>query len=54
MDREQPAPNEGKKDTENKRSSKHQSAPPENSPMGKFNKAMRKILSVPKKNLKDK
>jgi len=28
--------------------------PNPDSPMGKFNKAMRKILSVPKKNLKDK
>jgi len=28
--------------------------PPKGSPMGKFHKAMKKIVSVPKKELKDK
>jgi hypothetical protein len=33
---------------------KHLSEPKPDSPMGRFNNAVRKILSVPKKNLKDK
>lgn len=52
MTKEQSAPNEDKKDTKNKRPSKRLSPPPDGSPMDKFNKAMRKILSVPKKNIK--
>jgi hypothetical protein len=44
---------EVKKSTSNK-PAKHLSASKPDSPMAKFNTAMRKILSVPKKNLKDK
>jgi hypothetical protein len=54
MDKQQASKNDKNRKVQSPSTKKPLPEPTSDSPMGKFNKAMRKILSVPKKNLKDK